>query len=194
MELSPRLLESDWVRLEPLEEDHRERLRPIAADRQIWTHMSERGDGAHFDAWFDRRLAEQEAGQLIGHLVIDKASCAPAGHSSFLAISAAHRRLEIGWTFYAAPYRGTKVNPAAKLLLMSRAIEAGAERIELKTSGQNFRSQRAMAKLGLTREGMLRSHIITWTGRRRDSVYYSMLREEWPGIRVRLEERLRSAS
>ena len=190
MDLTPKVLENPFVRLEPLEERHREPLQAVAKDPEIWSHMSERGDGPHFDDWFGRRFGEQKDGSFIGHAVILPSTGECVGHTSFLAISPVHSRVEIGWTFYAADHRGTAVNPAAKLLMIGRAIDAGAARIELKTGGENRRSQRAMEKLGLTREGVLRSHIVTWTGKRRDSVYYSLLPEEWPAIRTQLEKRL----
>ncbi|WP_370334893.1 GNAT family N-acetyltransferase [Parvularcula marina] len=190
MELTPKLLENDFVRLEPLTESHRDILRAVSDDPEIWALMSERGDGPLFDGWFDRRLADQAAGSLIGHAVFDKATSDCVGHSSFLAIVPSQDRVEVGWTYYTAAARGTAINPAAKLLLFTRAIEAGAARIELKTGAKNFRSQRAMTKLGLAREGVLRSHVMTWKGERRDSVFFSMLPHEWPGVRARLEKRL----
>ena len=190
MRLDPKVLENAWVRLEPLQEAHREPLRPVADDPGIWTHMSRRGDGPYFDAWFDLMLEGQEKDGQISHAVFDAQSGACVGHTSFLSVAPAQKRLEIGWTFYADAARGTAINPSCKLLLMTRAFDAGAERVELKTGGNNLRSQRAIAKLGLTKEGTLRSHIIMWDGTRRDSVYFSLLKDEWPGVKAKLTARL----
>ncbi|MEM9233350.1 MAG: GNAT family N-acetyltransferase, partial [Pseudomonadota bacterium] len=169
MDLTPKVLENDWVRLEPLEERHRAILGPVANDPDIWKYMSLRGEGSHFDTWFDMMLTNQDAGSTIGHAVYLKNTEDCIGHSSFLEISRKQKRLEVGWTFYAAAHRGTVVNPACKHLLFTRAIEVGAERVELKTGGKNLHSQRAMEKLGLVKEGTLRSYIIAWTGERRDA-------------------------
>jgi len=190
MDLRPQTLENAHVRLEPLTEAHREALRPLAAEDELWAMTTIRGDGPHFDPWFDLMLAGQSDGHQISHAVYAKAAQAYAGHSAFLIIHPAHARVEIGWTWYAAPYRGGVVNPACKHLLLGRAFEAGAERVELKTHHLNARSQAAMTKMGATREGVLRSHTPTWRGDRRDSVFFSILRDEWPtaetGLRARL--------
>jgi len=190
MQLKPAILENAHVRLEPLDETHREALRGPADDPDIWAFMTERGDGAHFDAWFDKMLAASAGSAQISHAVFDAASGACVGHTAFLEISARHARAEIGWTWYAADARGVLVNPACKHLLLARAFACGAERVELKTHHMNQRSQRAIARLDAVREGVLRSHYATWTGQRRDTVMFSILRAEWPGVRAALDARL----
>jgi len=181
--------ENTTVRLEPLTEGHREELRPLAAEAELWTLTALRGDGEHFDAWFDLMLGNTKAGSQISHLVRRQGDGAAVGHSAYLTITPDHRRLEIGWTWYGADARGTAVNPATKHLLLGGAFDAGAERVELRTHHRNLRSQAAMAKMGATREGVFRHHILCWTGEWRDSVYFSVLKDEWPGVKAGLEAR-----
>lgn len=190
MKIEPAVLENRIVRLEPLAEQHRDDLRPLADDPALWSLTTLRGDGAYFDAWFDLMLRGQAAGDQISHLVRRQSDGAPVGHSAFLAIVPEHARLEIGWTWYTAPARGTAINPAAKLLLLSRAFACGAERVELKTHHRNLRSQAAMRKMGATEEGRFRHHLRCWTGEWRDTVWFSVLKTEWPGIAAGLEARL----
>lgn len=193
MDLRPTLLENDFVRLEPMENRHREGLRPVADDEDIWALMTLPGFGPHFDTWFDMMLDAQSRDQ-ISHIVYRKSDGAIVGHSSYLAIVPKHQRVEIGWTFYAQHARRTAVNPACKHLLIGNAFDSGALRVEFKTGGKNLRSQGAMTKMGFVREGTYRSHLVTWHGERRDTVYFSVLPEEWPAVKAGLEARLSAAS
>ncbi len=113
------------------------------------------------------------------------------GFTTYLDIRPAHRGLEVGHTWIGRVWRGTHVNPAAKLLLFEHAFERlGAIRVSLKTDARNLRSQGAIAKLGAVREGVLRSHLVLPDGFRRDTVYYSILDSEWPRVREGLQRRL----
>ena len=190
MDLTPAVLENEFVRLEPLESQHREVLRPLADDQDIWALMTLRGDGEHFDRWFNLMLTEQEAGRQISHVIYRKSDNAPVGHSAYLVISSMNARAEIGWTWYVADARGTVVNPACKHLLLDRLFDCGAERAELKTHGLNKRSQAAMLKMGARYEGRLRRQMRTWRGDLRDTVWFSVLRDEWPEVKAGLEARL----
>jgi RimJ/RimL family protein N-acetyltransferase len=190
MKIEPAVLENAVVRLEPLSEAHREALRPLAQESALWALTSIRGDGDYFDPWFDLMLKGQASGSQISHLVRRQSDGAAAGHSAFLAIAPEHERLEIGWTWYGADHRGTTVNPAAKHLLLGRAFACGAERVELKTHHRNLRSQNAMLKMGATKEGVFRRHLKCWTGEWRDTVWFSVLRAEWPAVGAGLEARL----
>ena len=190
MDVSPRVLENHIVRLEPLKEAHREEIRPLADDMSMWPQTTMRADGEHFDIWFDKMLDETNAGRQISHLVRDAATQKAIGHSAYLTLAPEHRRLEIGWTWYVADKRGGKTNPACKFLLLNNAFEMGAERVELRTALINKRSQAAMKKMGAKQEGILRHHILTWSGDWRDTVYFSILRSEWPEVKKGLEARL----
>lgn len=107
------------------------------------------------------------------------------------ALSPAHRAAEIGWTFLGPALHGTGANRRMKLLLLTYAFGGlwdglGCVRLQIKTDARNVRSQRAIEKLGAVREGVLRSHMITASGYLRDTVMYSITREEWPEVRARL--------
>ena len=115
------------------------------------------------------------------------------GMSRLFEIDAAHRRLELGYTWYIPEFWGTAVNPDAKLLLLTHVFEGwGARRVQFKIHHGNLRSQAAVEKLGAVREGVLRAHMIQPDGSRRDSVVLSIIADEWPTVKARLQERLSS--
>jgi N-acetyltransferase len=182
------------VRLEPLAETHRAGLAVAADDDQIWDHMPSAASGDAFAAWFDQSLELALSGREAVWAVRTLADDRLVGSTRYLAIELAHRRLEIGHTWYAPAVWGTAVNPACKLALMSYAFGTLAfNRVELKTDNRNLRSQAAIAKLGATREGVFRAHMIRRDGSLRDSVYFSVVRDEWPAVRGRLTARLISS-
>jgi RimJ/RimL family protein N-acetyltransferase len=179
------------VRLEPLAEEHRDGLASAADHPEIWTHMPIDGAGAGFAGWFDGSLKLALAGREAVWAVRRLSDGALVGSTRYLAIEPGHRRLEIGHTWYAPQVWRTPVNPACKLALLRYAFETlGCNRIELKTDHLNLRSQAAIAALGATREGVFRAHMIRRDGSLRDSVYFSVVRSEWPAVRERLTARL----
>lgn len=183
-------LENTFARLEPLEHGHREKLRAAADDMALWRWYPDRGDGGHFDAFFDVRLQLSRAGTWQAYTIIRRDDGQVVGQTCFLAIVPEHLRLEIGGTWYCASAQGGAINPACKLLLLDHAFQNGAERVELKTDSLNARSRAAIAKLGAQQEGIFRAHMRMWDGHVRDTVYYSLLRAEWPAARARLQQRL----
>ncbi|TDD52406.1 N-acetyltransferase [Kribbella antibiotica] len=113
------------------------------------------------------------------------------GTSSLGDVDVTNERIHLGWTGYAPAVWGTAVNPAAKLLLLQHAFEdCGFGRVKIQTGLKNTRSQAAIAKLGATREGVLRRHMLQGDGSFRDTVVFSILADEWPEVRKRLEERI----
>lgn len=191
MRLEPAVLENHHVRLEPLGEAHREPLREAGGDPDLWRFHFLNQHGAAFDRWFDGSLAAAGAGEALAFAILDKASGRLAGSSSYLAVTPAFRRLEIGSTWYAKPFQGGAVNPAAKHALLSHAFGVlSCIRVEFKLDRRNARSWAAMRKLGATEEGILRHHMLLPDGYRRDSVFFSILEAEWPAIRARLDARL----
>ena len=186
--LGPRLLQGRFIALEPLDESHRPALRAAAGDPAIWEYLPIRGD-EEFERWWD--VALSEPGRIC-YVVRRLADDAVVGSTSYLANMPAHARVEIGWTWYASEVQGTAVNPEAKLLLLCNAFDAGYNRVELKTDKKNTRSNAAILKLGAKKEGVLREHMRMPRGYWRDTVYYSILRREWPDVRAGLERRLRS--
>jgi len=190
-DLPPIPLENAHVRLEPLEPRHRAPLQAAAATDpdtfRWWPRVM-----SDWDAAFDWQMQEHEAGRWRIHAVVTPEGRL-VGQTCFLALRPEHAGVEIGGTWYAPEARGSRVNPAAKLLLMTRAFACGAERIELKTDALNVRSRAAMEKLGLVFEGVHRRHMRRPDGTMRDTAWYSVLREEWPAMRARLEQRLAGA-
>jgi RimJ/RimL family protein N-acetyltransferase len=190
MRLEPIVLEDRFVRLEPLTEAHREGLRAAcAADEAIWAALYPFSWApAEFDATWARYAAENAAGHYVSFAVIADGRC--VGMSSYLAVDPGNGTVEIGGTYYRPAARGGAVNPAAKRLLLANAFASGARRVAFKVDAINLRSRAAVLKLGAVQEGILRRDRITWTGRIRDTVIFSILDEEWPAVRARLDARL----
>ncbi|HKF86153.1 MAG TPA: GNAT family protein [Candidatus Limnocylindrales bacterium] len=188
----PVTLAGRLVRLEPLDERHRAGLHAVALDHDTWRftrHIVT--TRAQFDAYLDDALEGASTGAEIPFVQVDVASGREAGMTRFHSIERAHRRLEVGYTWLAAAYRGTGRNTEAKLLLLDHAFDAlGSHRVEFKTDALNVRSQAALAAIGATREGTLRRHVVLDSGRVRDSVYFSVVWDEWPEIRRALVAKL----
>ncbi len=179
------------MRLEPLIEGHREGLRRAGRDPDLWRFTSINQHGADFDAWMEERLAANAGGGELTFTVFDKASGAVAGSTSYLAIVLSHKRLEIGWTWYAKRFWAGAVNPSCKRLLMAHGFETlGLNRIELKLDATNERSWKAVERLGAKHEGIFRQHMAMPDGRLRDTAYFSVIRPEWPAVRAGLDSRL----
>lgn len=136
-----------------------------------------------------RAMLEME--RTVAFAILDGRTLRPVGVTAYGDIRAQHRGLEIGWTWLTHAARGTRINPQAKRLLLGHAYEAlGAQRVQLKTDSRNLHSQAAIAKLGATREGVLRRHMVMHDGYVRDTVMFSITGEEWPGVRAGLDSRL----
>ncbi len=142
------------------------------------------------DAW-PAYLADAQRPEFVAWATVDVASGRAVGSSRFGDIAPEHGRVEIGWTWIAPSHQRTAVNSEAKLLQLSYAFdELGATRVALKTDGRNLRSQAAIERLGAVREGTLRRQLRMPDGFIRDTVYFSILAEEWPAVKARLAERL----
>jgi RimJ/RimL family protein N-acetyltransferase len=176
------------VRLRPVIAEDREPLRAIAMDPDIWRYfVTSVATDAEFDAFFDTGLLDQEAGRRAVYHITEKASGRTAGSMSFGNLAEADGRLEIGWSWLGRDFQGTGVNRWAKLLLMEHAFERmHAERVEFKTDKLNERARRGLRNIGAVEEGTLRSYNPMPGGRRRDAVFYSVLRTEWPEIKEQL--------
>ena len=196
MEVRPLTLEGEHVRLEPLTMAHHAALWEIAKDHELWrwtaTDIRTPDD---LRGYMETALAEQAAGRALPFATIAKAAGRPVGSTRFGNIEPLNRRTEIGWTWLGSPWQRTAANTEAKLLMLTHAFETwGCIRVEFKTDALNQASRAAIARLGAKEEGTFRRHIITQTGRVRDTVYYSILDEEWPSIKARLEARLKRSS
>jgi N-acetyltransferase len=190
MKLEPKVLEDRFVRLEPIAEAHREDLRAACeADPTTWTELYPFSWAfEHFEPTWAMLQRDMAAGRTLGFAVVADRRC--RGITCYSSIDPANASVEIGGTYYHPDLRGGAVNPAAKRLLLANAFEAGARRVQFKVDAINARSRAAVLKVGAVREGVLRQDRLTWTGRVRDTVIFSILAEEWPGVRARLDARL----
>jgi N-acetyltransferase len=191
------VLLGEHVRLEPLGPQHaRDLADELGTDDEVWRWLVDPpGDAAGMAAFVDGALTERAKGDRFPWAVVELASGRAVGSSSYLDIVPEHRRIEIGWTFYARRVWRSAVNTESKLLLLGHAFDdLGYERVALKTHHHNERSQAAIARLGATREGVLRHHMVDRYGGWRDSVYYSILATEWPAVRDRLTDKLSAGS
>ncbi len=191
MRLRAVALEGRFVRLEPYAPELRDELQAaLDCDAEAWSLFASSGQGEQFDGWWSLSLRQMEEGTRIPFAVRERATGRVVGSTSFLNIRVPHCVVEIGSTFLRPEVRSGAVNPDAKLLMLGHAFEVGANRVELVTDLRNLRSQAAIAKLGAAREGVLRRDRITWTGHVRDTVFYSVIPEEWPAVRAGLRRRL----
>lgn len=184
-------LEIAGVRLEPLTPDHAEGLKSAADDPAIWAHLPTSAAGEGFATWFETALARSAKGDEAAWAVRRLRDSALVGSTRYLDIDETHRHAEIGHTWYARGAWATVVNPACKFLLLRYGFESlGLHRVAFRTDILNRRSQAAIAKLGAVREGVFRAHMVRRDGTLRDTVYFSVIRQEWPAVRLRLEARL----
>jgi RimJ/RimL family protein N-acetyltransferase len=178
-------LENKHVLLRPVRTGDRESLRAIAMDPEIWRYFILRIEtDADFDAFFDAALADQQARLRVVYHVTDKRTGRAAGSMSFCNLAQKDGRLEIGWSWLGRDFQGQGVNRWAKYLMLRHAFgELGVERVEFKTDRLNIQARRGLGNIGAHEEGTLRSFNPMPDGRRRDAVYYSILRAEWPQVR-----------
>jgi RimJ/RimL family protein N-acetyltransferase len=189
------VLAGRFVRLEPLASVHREPLRAACeADPDVWTTLYPVSMlGEAFDAWWARVADETDAGRLLAYAGV--AGNEVLGCSNYY-LDPQNRRVEIGNTYWRPTARGGGVNPEAKMLMLAHAFAQGglydksALVVQFKVDAINARSRAAVAKLGAHLDGILRHDRITWTGRVRDTCVFSILAEEWPMVRDKLEARL----
>jgi N-acetyltransferase len=180
------------VRLEPLTLAHSPDLYRAGGAPEIWTHLVDPWGPftsiADASRWVEHVLEEQTAGVRLPFAIVSAVTGAAIGSTGyFFEARWANRVLEIGGTWLSCEHWRTAANTECKLLLLGHAFERlGADRVELMTDARNVRSQRAIERLGARREGVLRAHMLLPDGHRRDSVYYSILADEWPPIKERL--------
>lgn len=181
-------LENEYVLLRPVKPEDRAALRAIALDQRIWRYFVVRVDTeADFDVFFDAGIADQDAGRRVVYYIADKSTGNAAGSMSFGNIMERDGRLEIGWSWLGIDSQGKGINRWAKFLMMQEAFEdLDAERVEFKTDRLNVQARHALTNIGAREEGTLRSFNPMPDGRRRDAVYYSVLKAEWPQVKAQL--------
>jgi N-acetyltransferase len=192
--VAPFSLEGTHVRLDPLRSAHAPLLWEIVKNhledmfRWIPYRLQSLQD---FEAFNRQVLDEQKRGLSIPFATFERSSGKIVGTTRYMNMDLANRKVEIGSTWIAPPWQRTVINTEAKYLMLRHAFETWkCLRVELKTDSMNQRSRQAILRLGAKEEGVLRKHMLTWNGRQRDSVYFSILDTEWPGVKAEFERKL----
>jgi RimJ/RimL family protein N-acetyltransferase len=186
MRVEPVVLTGETLQLEPLRQEHAQGLYNRGRSADDWRYMPRACfiDMADTRQWIDEAI---EAPGQLPFAIVEKAKNKVIGSTRYLNIRPEHRSLEIGWTWLGQQWQRTPANTEAKLLLLSHAFDRlGCVRVEFKTDARNARSQRALERIGATREGVLRKHMIVQGNFARDSVYFSVIDSDWPEVRERL--------
>ena len=179
-------LETNRAILRPLHEKDFDRFLELARqDESMWQYFSlNLGDEKQLQRWFDITWRDKAADTRRPFTIIDKQSGLVGGSSSLGNIARTDLRAEIGWSWLGKDFRSTGLNKHAKFAMMRYCFEElNFERVEFKTDVLNERARQGLRHVGGIEEGILRSHMTMWNNRRRDSIYYSVLKAEWPGLK-----------
>jgi N-acetyltransferase len=188
VDVEPVTLSGRAVRLEPLTLEHVPALSAVGLEPDLWRWTPTAVSTAdEMRTYVQTALNEQRRGLSLPFAIIHRASGKAIGSTRYANIDMRNRRLEIGWTWVISSFQRTVVNTEAKLLLLTHAFEVlGMNRVEFKTDVLNEKSRNALLRLGAVEEGTFRKHLITASGRVRDTVYFSIIDTEWPAIKARL--------
>ena len=181
------------VRLEPIHQAHVPGLFDVGQHAEDWAYLPIAGFSCIRDAeeWTANAIDLAHSGQQYTYVLIEPLHQQVMGSTRYLNIRAKHRGLEVGYSWLGHQFQRTPVNTEAKFLLLKHAFEVmHAIRVELKTDSRNLRSQLAIERLGATREGVLRNHMIAQNHYYRDSILYSIIDEDWPDLKLSLKQRL----
>jgi N-acetyltransferase len=193
--VQPVTLTGKYVRLEPMTVLHTAALAEIGVGQNFWDFMlyGNMNSAEDMHSWVLDILSRAEKGTDLPFVAVQLSSGRVAGATRYLNIMPKDRGLEIGGTWYGPEFQRTAVNTECKYLLLRHAFETlGCIRVQLKTDSRNERSQKAIERIGASKEGVLRNHMILPDGRYRHSVFYSILDTEWPQVKERLEKMLES--
>lgn len=193
MKIEPVILSGRYVRLEPMQIEHFDDLVFAGRDPSLWKYMiyGNLSVPENMRAWVVDILGRQAAGTDLPFVVRNLENNRIVGATRYMDIRVAHKGLEIGGTWYDVEYQRTRVNTEAKYLLLKHAFETwGVIRAQFKADSRNERSVHAIERLGAVREGFLRNHMILENGVIRHSVYFSIIDEEWPAVKRKLEQKL----
>ena len=190
--VGPATLEGHGVRLEPLSKEHEKGLAEAARDGKLWElFFTSVPEPEQVSSYISEALEKQKQGQMLPWAVRDLKSGDIVGSTRYHDIIAVADRVEIGYTWYAGRCQRSHVNTACKLLLFSHGFEKiDCKVVGLRTDNFNFRSQRAIEALGAKKDGVIRHHMPRRDGSIRDTVMYSVLAHEWPGVKKHLLLRL----
>jgi len=186
--IEPVTLRGAHITLEPLERGHEDALREAARDGELWRLWFTSVPAPELVAqYIDAALGLRESKGAMPFIVRENASGAIIGCTRYLNVDAEHRRVEIGYTWYAKRFQRSAVNTEAKILLLGYAFESlKCIAVEFRTSWFNHASRSAIARLGAKQDGVLRNHQISPDGLYRDTVVFSVLDSEWPAVKRHL--------
>jgi RimJ/RimL family protein N-acetyltransferase len=185
--------EGRLVVVEPLAPEHATGMVAAAQESDVfrWLPDDLASSTEELHGWLERSVRAADAGREVPFAIVSRATAEPVGSTRFHEIRLEHLRVEIGWTWLMPSVWGRGVNVETKLLLLQHAFErVGCRRVEFKTDARNVRSRGALEAIGARFEGILRKHMVVQHGAPRDSAYYSVIDDEWPGVRALLERRL----
>ena len=180
------------VRLEPLSLEHVDALAEVGLDPEIWRWIHPAPDSREaMKQWVETALQWQRDGTALPFATVSLAENRVVGSTRFANIATEHLRAEIGWTWIAVPWQRSAVNTEAKLLMLTHAFETWKlRRVEFKTHMSNERSRNAILRLGAKQEGIFRKHMTAAGGAARDTVYFSIIDDEWPAVKEKLRSLL----
>ncbi len=188
MNLHPITLTGQYAQLEPLTQQHLAEILLAAADGELWQLFFTSVPTPEKTAdWLSLALQMQDLGQALPFIVRDRRNGKIVGSTRFCNIDSKNQRLEIGYTWYSQSVQRSGINTECKLMLLNHAFEnLGCIAVEFRTDWFNKRSQAAIERLGAKRDGVLRNHMLQADGRIRDTVVYSIIQTEWPGVKANL--------
>ena len=178
-------LQTSRALLAPMRKEDQVKFSTLTKSTVLWNYFTmELNDEGELEQWIEEAINDQASGKRVPFTIIDKQTGLVCGSTSFGNIVFIDRRIEIGWSWLGEASLGSGVNRHCKYALLSYAFEVmNFERVEIKTDNLNERAKQALRKIGAVEEGVLRSHMQMPHNRRRDSVYFSMLKHEWPDIK-----------
>lgn len=182
-------LQNQKVILRPLQQSDEELLWPIAQQQELWVYgLKDLSIRENLHQYIKSALKDREEGICAVWTIVDAESGKVAGCTRLAEISWKDERGQIGWTWIGKEFQGTGLNRAMKFEILKFGFETlGLNRIELKADERNTRSRKAILKLGATEEGTLRQHMKIAGGFIRNTVFYSILKSEWPSVKLGLE-------
>lgn len=188
-----KVLAGRWVQLELLDDSHKDELYAIAQNEKIWTCSSSKAFGEKFYRWFDKALECLHENKHLPFAVRNISDKKLIGSTRYYDIQSENRRLTIGYTWYVPEVWGSIVNPECKYLLLKYAFEnLLVNRIEFAIDSRHSHSRAALKKIGAIEEGMLRHHMVLEDGFIRDTAIFSIIKPDWPTIKLNLETRLKN--
>ena len=193
MKIEPLVLEGKHVRLEPMRVDHLPALCDVGLEPSLWKWTGNVVESAaDIEMYVRNAMSERDRGTALPFVTIERVSGKVVGSTRFGNIDMLNLKAEIGWTWINPQWQRSAINTEAKLLMLTHAFETWkCIRVELKTDANNKVSQKAIKRIGGVKEGILRNHMITETGRYRDSVYFSIIESEWESAKANLASKIR---